>query len=553
MTAHRFSRCVLAAAAAGLLGSGLALATSAENGAPAGGMLKRDDFEIVDCLLPGQLRQLGNMTYLTQRRPVRTTATDCRIRGGEYVAFDRANLQTALRVWMAAATAGDPQAETNVGEMYERGMGVPPDYQMAASWYSKAAAKKYPRALFDLGSLYDQGLGVPQDKLKALDLYRQSWGLPADSVIYESAAREEQDQLRTELQQQLEEKDAQVKLLQSQLDALQKQLQQQRGAAQASATSTSQLQAQIKTMRGLIAQLTDERKASSDQLASLPQLRMPTATRAGILQAPQADPRAYAGLDFGRYYALIIGNQHYQLIDSLQTPISDADRIAELLRDRYGFTVQVMTDANDVAMLKALNDLDETLKPNDNLLIYYAGHGVRLRNDVTEVGYWLPVNSEPPPRDTFWIQNEQITAHLARLPARRILVIADSCYSGLLSTDPSYLFLGDGGYSRQYIRLKLPRRSRLLISSGGDNPVLDSGGDGDSVFAHALLEVLQSNQGLLSAPQLFGRLRERVQAEAKTNNFTETPEFKTIREAGHEMGDFFFLPVTASASVAANR
>lgn len=538
-------RSLIALAAACVLGPWSAAPSAAATA--AAGVPKRADFEIVDCLLPGQVRQLGNMTYLTQRRPTRTTISDCRIRGGEYVAFDRSDLNTALRVWMASAVGGDPEAQTNVGEMYERGMGVAPDYAMAAAWYEKAAAKKYPRALFDLGSLYDQGLGVAQDKLKALNYYRQSWGLPADSVMYESAARQEQEQLRTQLEQQLAAKDAQIKLLQSQLDGLQSQLKSSQGAASASNTA---LQAQIETMKGLIAQLQGERKDNSNRLAALPaaqQLRTPTATVNQPIQTAEADPRSYSGLDFGRYYALVIGNQNYSMVDSLQTPITDADRIAKLLRERYGFTVQVMTDANDVAMLKALNDLYEVLKPNDNLLIYYAGHGVRVKNSVTEVGYWLPINAEPAPRDTFWIQNEQITAHLARLQARRILLIADSCYAGLLSADPSYLFLGaSGGYSRDYLSLKLPKRSRLLISSGGDNPVLDSGGEGDSVFAHALLEVLQSNQGLLSTPDLFGRLQAQMQKAGGQTRFAETPEFKTIREAGHEMGDFFFVPVAGA-------
>ena len=50
-----------------------------------------DPFDVVDCLLPGQIRQLGTqVTYVTARRPIRTTAEDCAIRGGEYVALDRA-------------------------------------------------------------------------------------------------------------------------------------------------------------------------------------------------------------------------------------------------------------------------------------------------------------------------------------------------------------------------------------------------------------------------------------------------------------------------------
>src|SRR5687767_8417970 len=72
--------------------------TAAEKEAATQGIVKRSDLEIVDCLLPGQVRQLGNTSFLSQRRPIRTTLSECRIRGGEYVAYDRADLQSALRI-----------------------------------------------------------------------------------------------------------------------------------------------------------------------------------------------------------------------------------------------------------------------------------------------------------------------------------------------------------------------------------------------------------------------------------------------------------------------
>src|SRR5438874_12189950 len=60
-----------------------------------------EDFLIVDCLLPGQIRQLGqSVTYVTRRQAVKTSQRDCEIRGGEYVALDRSNYATALKVWL---------------------------------------------------------------------------------------------------------------------------------------------------------------------------------------------------------------------------------------------------------------------------------------------------------------------------------------------------------------------------------------------------------------------------------------------------------------------
>ncbi len=514
--------------------------------AATAGMVKRADLEIVDCLLPGQVRQLGNASYLTQRRPVRTTVSECSIRGGEYVAFDRADLASALRIWMQAAEGGDVEAQTNVGEIYERGLGVAPDHVAAAHWYQKAADKGYGRALFNLGTLYEQGLGVPKDTLKALNLYRQAWGVPEDNLIFASAAQREQDALRQQLEATIAERDAQLGLLHKQLKELQDQLA-KRPTSQPTADAESSKE--IDALKKWIAQLESERRKSSDRLAALPRTRTPSGRLELVQVPPTADERTLAGMNFGRYYAIVIGNQDYQTIEDLQTPRYDAERATRILADKYGFIVQMLEDANDVTMLKAINDLDAVLKPEDNVLIYYAGHGARLPSARGENGYWLPVNAEAPPKDTYWVPNEQITGHLGRLVAKRVLVVADSCYAGLLSNDPSYLFLSDKvAYSQDYIKYKLPKRARLLLSSGGDRPVLDEGSGGNSVFARAFLDALESNTGILSTPELYTRINKRVEAAAARNKFVQKPEFKSIKGAGHEVGDFFFVPRSQRAA-----
>jgi hypothetical protein len=518
----------------------LVVASAAESNKAAAtkGIVKRSDVEIVDCLLPGQVRQLGNSTFLSARRPIRTTTAECTIRGGEYVAYDRADIKQALRIWMETAQGGDPEAMTNVGEIYERGMGVPPDFAAAAQWYQKAADKGYSRALFNLGTMYEQGLGVEQDQLKALNLYRQAWGIKEDNIIFASAAQREQDELRKQLEEAIAEKESQLGLLQKQLKEMQDKL-----ARQPVTDKTADNSKEVDALRKWIAQLESERKKSTERLAGIPKTRTPSGMTELTQIPPTADERTLAGLNFGRYYAIVIGNQNYQQIESLQTPKYDAARAARILADKYGFTVQILDDANDITMLKTINDLNSVLKPEDNVLIYYAGHGARLKSGTLESGYWLPVNADAPPEDRFWVPNEQITGHLGRLVAKRVLVVADSCYSGLLSTDPSYLFLNDKvSYSKEYIKFKLPKRSRLLLASGGDQPVLDEGGGNNSVFARAFLDELEGNQGILSAPELFSRIRKRVEVAAAKNKFVQTPQFKSIKGAGHEVGDFFFVP-----------
>ena len=125
-------------------------------------------FYIVDCLLPGQVRRVGNTTYMTPRRPIRTTAQDCAIRGGEYTEWDRADYQSALTVWLDAASTGDAQAMNYVGEIFEQGLGRDPDYVMAKYWYERAVAADFKPAMVNLASLYDTGRGVDRDAVMAI-------------------------------------------------------------------------------------------------------------------------------------------------------------------------------------------------------------------------------------------------------------------------------------------------------------------------------------------------------------------------------------------------
>jgi len=139
-------------------------------------------------------------------------------------------------------------------------------------------------------------------------------------------------------------------------------------------------------------------------------------------------PRA-ARADIERY-ALIIGSNNYTFIPRLKSAISDATAIADVLRDNYGFDTQVLLDANRYQLLHALNKLRQTLTSDDNLLIYYAGHGTV--DPDSDRGYWLPVDAEADSTAN-WIPAYQITDFLKTIPAKQIMLVADSCYSGMLT------------------------------------------------------------------------------------------------------------------------
>jgi len=178
---------------------------------------------VVDCLLPGQVRQLGTrLTYQTPRRPVKTSASDCEVRGGEYVAYDRANFSTSLNIWLPRAKQGDPQAQTYVGEIFERGLGTRTDYRAAAEWYRKAADQGYSRAQINLGYLLESGLGVEKNLTEAMNWYRVASGVSDGELEYVTSAEIVN---RQEARQELSSLRDQVVSLQSELDERQQQLQ----------------------------------------------------------------------------------------------------------------------------------------------------------------------------------------------------------------------------------------------------------------------------------------------------------------------------------------
>jgi hypothetical protein len=250
-----------------------------------------------------------------------------------------------------------------------------------------------------------------------------------------------------------------------------------------------------------------------------------------------------AALGSGRYHALIIGNNDYARLQDLKTPIDDAKRLEQLLRTRYGFTTTVLTNATRYDILSALNTLREKLTLDDRLLIYYAGHGEL--DELNSRSYWLPVDAEPD-SNANWIPSVAITDLVNIIRARHVLLVVDSCYSGALtrSSVPRLSTALTRAERINWLKRVSEKRSRTVMTSGGVAPVLDSGGGAHSVFARALLDVLESNERVMDGQSLFREAAARVTFAAERVGFDQVPEYAPIRFAGHEGGEFHFVPST---------
>ena len=80
------------------------------------------------------------------------------------------------------------------------------------------------------------------------------------------------------------------------------------------------------------------------------------------------------------------------------------------------------------------------------------------------------------------------------------------------------------------------KKARKVLTSGGEEPVSDTGGGDNSIFAAIFMKILNENKGVMEGSQLFTKLRKQVNLNSDQN-----PEYGDIRKSGHEGGDFLFV------------
>jgi hypothetical protein len=237
----------------------------------------------------------------------------------------------------------------------------------------------------------------------------------------------------------------------------------------------------------------------------------------------------------GKYYALIIGINDYKYIEKLAIAKKDAIAVEKLLKEMYGFETRLLMDATRLTILNAINDFRKKIGEEDSFLIYYAGHGDY--DKVADKAYWLPADAE---RDNpaNWIMADDITTNIKRMASKHVLIISDSCYSGTFVRRVVSDLTSTKSDREGFIKRMVEKTSRTLMSSGGNEPVLDSGGTGHSVFAEAFLRGFREmDEKVFTADEIFyGVIRERVIGKAD-----QTPQYNNIRNSGHEGGDFVFI------------
>jgi len=186
--------------------------------------------------------------------------------------------------------------------------------------------------------------------------------------------------------------------------------------------------------------------------------------------------------------------------------------------------IRFLKNANRADIIRSLDELGGLIGPEDNLLIFYAGHG--WWDKKSENGYWLPADSHRNEK-TNWFRNSTLVDYLKEIHSKHTLLITDACFGGSIFQARSAFGSREKAYEKLY-----ELNSRKAMTSGQLTEVPDN-----SKFTEYLIDELNGNKATyLSSEELFSNFKIIV-----ANNTDALPRFGEIRNVGDMGGDFIFL------------
>jgi hypothetical protein len=228
-------------------------------------------------------------------------------------------------------------------------------------------------------------------------------------------------------------------------------------------------------------------------------------------------------------YAVVVGVERYRDIPAVEFAARDAQSVYDYLTQAMGFDPRnVVHLENERATRTDLATymgpwLKDRATAKSRVFVYFSGHG--SPDPVTGEGYLIPYDGSPNYVGTTAVALKQLYADLSRLPARDVIVVLDSCFSGA------------GG--RSLLAAGIRPLANIRLAAPGGNMVVLSAARGDQistyypeaqhgVFTYFLLKGLRGaadadHGGVVTTRKLFDYLRPEVEREARLQHVEQSP------------------------------
>ena len=229
--------------------------------------------------------------------------------------------------------------------------------------------------------------------------------------------------------------------------------------------------------------------------------------------------------------ALVIGNATYRN-DPLDNPVNDARLIAKSLQ-QSGFAVTLRENLDRTALLNSLREFGQRLNENTIAVLYYAGHGLQLRDH----NYLMPVDADIRSEDEIPISGMDLSFILGRMSHARSrvnIVILDACRNNPFAGKTVPVAQG-------LAQMDAPVGTLLAFATAPGKLAADSGGGANSLYAEQLARHLLTPG--LPVEHVFKRVREAVVRDTKAQ--------QVPWESSSLQGEFAFVPGSVAPAQAA--
>jgi hypothetical protein len=236
---------------------------------------------------------------------------------------------------------------------------------------------------------------------------------------------------------------------------------------------------------------------------------------------------------YRRSFAVVIGINNYEEWPALEFAIEDAKAIRQKFKES-GFdeiTTILDKEATQRRILTVLGyELPQKVDRNDRVVIYFAGHG--QTEDLPaggKKGYIIPVDADTSNYFATAISMEQIRDLSNLIPAKHILYVMDSCYSGLGLSRSHGVSAKISGYLQKIASM----RTVQIITAGGKGEQAQEK-EGHGLFTRYFLRAVDgeadiNNDGVVTGTELGAYLRPQV---SNASRQAQTPLFGRLEGEG---------------------
>ena len=232
--------------------------------------------------------------------------------------------------------------------------------------------------------------------------------------------------------------------------------------------------------------------------------------------------------------ALVIGNDNYTSVSKLQKAGNDATAMARELK-AAGFAVQLHRDLSYLAMVKVVDTFSAGIKGGDEVMVFYAGHGVQIKNGAYLLPTDIEATSESSVEKTAYELNS-LMEKLSEAKAAFSLVMVDACRDNPLKAKGRSV-----GNTRGLSAIEPPKGQMVVYSASKGQTALDRLSDKDanpnSVFTREF--IARMKRPGVRIEDLVREVQDAVEALAGTVQHEQRPAL--YNEA---RGNFYFFGPT---------